>query len=149
MLSMVSIAASQTNFYRVDSVTNALDVPLSQKAVRVALAAGQYTIKLTASDFRQNYGHPWPQRHVVAYASTLEGEMSDYRTFALNGIGDSQTITWAGGDLNLFFLDQTVLSDNIGGSTVEIKAGDSLVGTYRVDGYTNCLTPPYRLMPSA
>lgn len=139
VLSMAHDAVSQT--YRVDSITNAVDLPLSQQAVNVPLQPGRYTITLTASDFRLNYSTPLPQRHVVAQCVEAAA-LSDYSVFTLNGIGDSRTLDWPGGNLRLFFVDEAVPGDNTGGSVVEVRGSGGIVGTYQVDGVTNAVDAP-------
>lgn len=106
--------------FKVDALTNVVDAPLAETAFRIPLPPGRYAITLKASDFRLNGGTPDPQRHVVAHCTGQAG-LADYRVFSLNGVGASRTLDWPGGELGLFFIDETVLADNTGGSIVEVK----------------------------
>jgi hypothetical protein len=122
--------------HQVDSQTNAVDLPLSQTGMRVRLIPGQYTVTLQASDFRLNAGNPAPQPHVMAHC-VEEAGLTDYRVFTLNGVGDAKTLNWPGGEMRLFFLDEDVLEDNTGSSSVRITGTGGFDQTYRVDALTN------------
>jgi len=136
----------------VDGVTNACDVPYITNGVSVVLpGSGTYTFTLAASDFSESYSAPARQRHVLVTGQELRdfrtpSGPSDFRTFSLNGAGDSRTVYWDGvagaGWIRLFFLDEAVLYDNVGTSTVVVSNATGWVGTYVVDSITNCLNAP-------
>jgi hypothetical protein len=136
----VGLACAQTlvaQSFRVDAQTNCIDAPLSTKGVNVSLpSAGTYTFTLKASDFRDNAGEPTPQRHVLVAGNSLLG---DYRVFSLNGLGSSKSLSWPGGDLKLFFVDESVLFDNAGSSVVTVSNNMQLVGEFAVDSQANCI----------
>jgi hypothetical protein len=122
----------------VDGVSGATAPNLSQKAVHLTLpSAGTYTLRLANSDFRENFGTPNPQRHVIVSGNSFLG---DKRVFTLNGNGDTETITHSG-ELLLFFLDD-LIEDNTGGSTVELWSNGALLQTVYVDAIVNTIPPP-------
>jgi hypothetical protein len=134
--SVAVVAASGHAFgalYTVDGRANVISEDPVVSPVLVDLPGpGDYTVTLTASDFKENSGNTTPQRHVIVWAG-ISGW--DNRVFSLNGIGDSKTL-YLEHDLKLLFVDGLV-SDNVGGSTVEVTGDGSLVGEFLVDGKTN------------
>lgn len=81
--------------YVVDGKTNCLSEELAAHSVAVSLPSpGEYTFTLSNSDFRVNSENPFPQRFIVALGGSGLG---DIRTFTLNGVGDSKTVSYERG----------------------------------------------------
>ncbi|HOX03830.1 MAG TPA: immunoglobulin domain-containing protein [Verrucomicrobiota bacterium] len=121
--------------YVVDGKTNCLSEELAAHSVAVSLPSpGEYTFTLSNSDFRVNSENPFPQRFIVALGGSGLG---DIRTFTLNGVGDSKTVSY-GGQVRMFFVDD-ILYDNSGSSTVEVSQNGQVLGTYVVDSKTNAI----------
>ena len=118
---VVSNTTGWTSTYVVDSVANCLDAPLSTVAKTIALPeVGTYKFTLVASDFSES-NNPLPQRHVLV-AGSSDDMLGDFRNFSLKGIGDSKTLRCSiAGDVRFFFVDEAVLGDNSGSSTVQVE----------------------------
>lgn len=131
-----SAQAALATCYHVDGQVNVIGAAELDNAVPIDFPSpGEYTLTLTASDFRENSDNPEPQRHVVVHGDSTYG---DLRTFTLNGVGDSETLDCAN-PLKLFFVDAPPWTDNTGSSTVEVTSGGSPVGTYTVDAQANVI----------
>jgi len=103
--------------YTVDAQTNVIGTDLAANAVEAPITVpGEYLFTLTASDFMENSGNSIVQPHVLV---TSGADYGAFRTFSLNGVGDSEQLYVPHG-ARLIFVDGEPWTDNVGSSTVEI-----------------------------